>query len=1795
MQAQIKRAVQIPACVRYSFGYRLSWCNRIVKRMSYHVVLYSPDRGEIYDGNTPNERGVGGGITARIALLAALARLGHRVEAVVNCAARVEVDGVTYIPLDEVMEIDCDILIGCSTGGALSFESMANLRVSARFRLIWVMGSPQPAHIDYLQPEIYLVASNFLRDVVLRRWDVAPKTVFVMHHGLKQTLFELAEANPVERDPYALVYTGHPSKGLDAAISVLRRLRIHDDRFYLDVYGGNALWGSQFSTEIDEPGVTFHGLTGQRELIPRLYKYGFCIALQEMEEGFSIAVQEAKRAGVIVIANDGSSFPEAIANGIDGFLFHERHNDPACHARAADLILSLVNDPERMERIRSAARRTPWDWDIAARTCVQLWDWRLAGTSPPLEIVDGVALARFADGLHNLETGYFYENLETPSIITSSPKSVTTKRLLVAGYYGFNNLGDEAILTALLQALRAQAPSLQFTVVSGDPERTASAYGVEAVEWNNIAALTDAAEAADAIILGGGGLFQDYWGVPTQTMLMPDQHGMAYFMAFPLLAALLDKPFALYALGVGPLQTDEGRAFTRAAFEIAGRASVRDAESRSLMIDLGIEPDRLIQSADPAYLLQPASSVRSSDLFDSLRLTEKSAFQLGVALRAWDVGVDQAQWMAQVAAALDGFIDQVQAQVLFIPFQAGGDALSDDRAACERVRQQMRHGGRVLIADPVDHASDMLSLLGSCDLILGMRLHSILLAAVVGVPSVGLIYDPKVRQAMKALGLDDLAHDLDSLRTDALLRSLMEAHSQRDELSRRVSTHAETLAQMARADAVGLYEWLQSPTRSHRVPDVLNILSRDALIRYLKRSASLVDQNEALQRAVAMLNQRDQRILSMLGALDVAKGENATLKQVISGLEQAALDLNQTIAELHLSAAKLEQDKAELVSHLTIYESEISRLIETNAALTNTLADAENRLRASHAMVEHLRRDMASSPFSASFRFAQTLMRNPFRAAKIAARTAYHLTVPLSLRLAFKTLRQRHVEFGAFLRNPPYFLARKLYQVTVPLQLRLALRERRERRMNWYAYHFDRYKRARNAAYGTSFNGIRVPCELGLISVVLPAYNGEDMIGEAIETLLAQTYSNWELIIVNDGSKDRTGEIAETYARRDPRIRVVHQENRKIPRTLSRAFRMARGEFLTWTSCDNRMKPDFLQKMMASLRRHPCWDMIYANIDIIGDDGAYLRNSGWYAGYQRPPGSEHVHLPEVTDELNVWANNYIGAAFMYRARTTWLIGDYSANRFTTEDYDYWMRVNALGMLRHADFSEPVYDYRFHDKSLTSKDKELGITRSRERLMVFDDFRRDFYLTPIIWQIEGEDRGLGAAAVNAGHQIVTRLSDLCPLPPFWTPTVYVRWVHTGDQLPEPPADLPEMTLKALILTDDNPPLEVCGKWDCCIYFGAAETSLPRLETPYQGWFGAKDARAVFQLLDIRAKEAQLARIEFEAEQPPAPKYRASVVICTHRLNQRLINAITSLASQTVAPESFEVIVVNNNPGNRRLSQIVDEILASHFGNRTERLRLINCPIRGLSAARNVGIAAAQGEIVCFIDDDAVAEPDWLEHILRAYDTHPNAGIVGGYIQLKPPAKRPHVLIPGLEKYWSHFVGGHSDYMPAKYWYEYPWGANWTARRSALLQIGGFRSGYGRKGDDFGGGEELAAASLIQRLGWEVGVEPSARVQHDVEPSRYTLQHIRRTLRSGHLIQYRLQRDLYLPMETSFRATWFMLRRYNFDPTLSRKSWVTWYDMVSRKLAQITLLRAQLRDWRARYQRPAVEEDDCEARL
>lgn len=244
----------------------------------------------------------------------------------------------------------------------------------------------------------------------------------------------------------------------------------------------------------------------------------------------------------------------------------------------------------------------------------------------------------------------------------------------------------------------------------------------------------------------------------------------------------------------------------------------------------------------------------------------------------------------------------------------------------------------------------------------------------------------------------------------------------------------------------------------------------------------------------------------------------------------------------------------------------------------------------------------------------------------------------------------------------------------------------------------------------------------GLVSVVLPVYNGEKYVREAIHSVLAQTYRDWELIVVDDGSADQSLAIAREYAGKDERIRVFSQENQKLPKALNKGFSLARGEFYSWISADNRYLPEFLEKMVEELKKNPKADMVFGNQYLIDDAGNRITGHGWF---EVPPGSGAVCFPPATPLLNRVANNTIGAAFLYRAGCDRVLGGYSPNLFLLEDYDYFMRMNSLFRIRHRK-GDPLYEYRFHPDSLTAHDEELSITASRPRLMEFDAYRRKAY-------------------------------------------------------------------------------------------------------------------------------------------------------------------------------------------------------------------------------------------------------------------------------------------------------------------------------------------------------------------------------------------------------------------------------------------------------------------------------------
>jgi glycosyltransferase involved in cell wall biosynthesis len=208
---------------------------------------------------------------------------------------------------------------------------------------------------------------------------------------------------------------------------------------------------------------------------------------------------------------------------------------------------------------------------------------------------------------------------------------------------------------------------------------------------------------------------------------------------------------------------------------------------------------------------------------------------------------------------------------------------------------------------------------------------------------------------------------------------------------------------------------------------------------------------------------------------------------------------------------------------------------------------------------------------------------------------------------------------------------------------------------------------------------------LPLVSVILPTYNGSRYLRQSVDSVLRQTYTNWELIIINDCSTDDTLQIAEEYAAADSRVKVFsNPKNLKLPMSLNRGFELAAGSYFTWTSDDNYYADNALQVLVHALETKPEAMLVYADETLIDDDGKITGT--WQMG-------------DVNQQVAGWKG--CGGCFLYRSQMQAALRGYDPGMFMIEDYDFFLRgftQFAYSYLQRAD----LYFYRFHPASLTGR-------------------------------------------------------------------------------------------------------------------------------------------------------------------------------------------------------------------------------------------------------------------------------------------------------------------------------------------------------------------------------------------------------------------------------------------------------------------------------------------------------------
>lgn len=219
------------------------------------------------------------------------------------------------------------------------------------------------------------------------------------------------------------------------------------------------------------------------------------------------------------------------------------------------------------------------------------------------------------------------------------------------------------------------------------------------------------------------------------------------------------------------------------------------------------------------------------------------------------------------------------------------------------------------------------------------------------------------------------------------------------------------------------------------------------------------------------------------------------------------------------------------------------------------------------------------------------------------------------------------------------------------------------------------------------------------VSIIVPVYDVAPYLRAAIDSILSQTFADYELLLINDGSTDGSAEILEEYRRRDTRIVTLHKENEGVARTLNRGLAMARGEYIRRFDADDTCLPTALENQVVFLDSHP-------EIAMVSTQQAFQTTRGKIARNHRTPNSRYfdnqpyriVEPREIYDLVPI-----VHGTVLLRRKVLDQIGYYRPEFLTSEDQDLWFRISERYKI--AIMNECTYFLRLHSGSATARHRQ----------------------------------------------------------------------------------------------------------------------------------------------------------------------------------------------------------------------------------------------------------------------------------------------------------------------------------------------------------------------------------------------------------------------------------------------------------------------------------------------------------
>ncbi len=347
------------------------------------------------------------------------------------------------------------------------------------------------------------------------------------------------------------------------------------------------------------------------------------------------------------------------------------------------------------------------------------------------------------------------------------------KRVVLSGYYGYGNAGDEAILEALARSVSAASPGAEITVLSRDARATVRDFGCSAAPRFSPVRVSQAVKKCDLLVSGGGSLLQD--NTSTRSLL--------YYLSVIRLAVRHGKKTFLLANGIGPVIRKRNRERVRRTVERVDAVTLRDPDSLRELRDMGITRTDMAVTADPVFTLPEPDGERAARL---LRENGVEGRYIAVSVRPYRGGPG---YFRRFAALCDRVTEETGLPLVFVNMQPKRDG-----PVSRQVTELMTKSARILSGE--HRPEELMGVIGGAEAVLSMRLHALIFAARCAVPALGLVYDPKVKSFLDILGQPSAGTD-GEIDVEAAAGKMEELILHREETAARLAVLRDALVAAA--------------------------------------------------------------------------------------------------------------------------------------------------------------------------------------------------------------------------------------------------------------------------------------------------------------------------------------------------------------------------------------------------------------------------------------------------------------------------------------------------------------------------------------------------------------------------------------------------------------------------------------------------------------------------------------------------------------------------------------------------------------------------------------------------------------------------------------------------------------------------------------------------------------------------------------------------------------------------------------------------------------------------------------